>query len=187
LIKHVSRDLDVGHAFETVEKKPIPYFSQFSTAALTPAAMRSALALRQVEQRPESQQAASAPAALEATQKVAAGAAAEADMGGEQPVAAAAPDVLEATVPVNLESMAKDSQDMLALAKAEKVHARNQTLASKQLEERTLQELFRDDKFFYSASDILENTMSNLVYEASFGEFEITKVPRVIASVVDKD
>merc|ERR1712195_439074 len=140
-------------------------------------------------QRPESQQAASAPAALEATQK-AAGAAAEADgadVGGEQPVAAAAPDVLEATVPVNLESMAKDSQDMLALAKAEKVHARNQTLASKQLEERTLQELFRDDKFFYSASDILENTMSNLVYEASFGEFEITKVPRVIASVVDKD
>jgi hypothetical protein len=193
LIKHVTKDLDVGHAFETVENKPIPYFSQFSSAALTPAAMRSALALQQVEQRPPSQQPVHGEsAALEATQAVAAGAAAEADdansaeMGGGQSVAAATSDALEATVPVDLDSMAKDSQEALAIAKAEQVHARNQLLAAKELEEQTLQEMFRSDKFFYSVADILENTMSNLVYEASFGEFDLSKPPRVIASVVEE-
>jgi len=186
LMKHVARDLDVGHAFETVEKKPMPYFSQFSTAALTPAAMRSAIALQTVESR-SGEQAAASGAPVGDTQAVAA--AAELDevgnasnTTGEQPVAEAA---LEQTVAVDAGSMAEDSKETLALVKAGMVHARNQKLAKKQAEEQTLQELYREDKFFYSVADIMENTMSNLVYEASFGEFEITKAPRVIASVVD--
>ena len=62
---------------------------------------------------------------------------------------------------------------------------RNERLAKEKLEADALRKLHRDEDFYYLMNRIMENTVSNLVTEASYGEFEPTRVPRQIVEVVN--
>lgn len=177
LMKHVAKDLDVAHAFETVDEKPVPYFCQFSTGRLTPAALRSASALEKVKTRLAAGSTTSEQ--LKATAQSLASSASDGAAEGEARVAAApTPDIGD---------VADVASEALAMVKAEKVHARNIELAKVRANRDELRKLHRDDKFYYSLASILENTMSNLVFEASYQEFDLTKAPRQLVTVVEDE
>jgi len=192
LMKSVTKDLDVAHAFGTVDDKPVPYFSQWSTSALTPAMLRSSAALEKVKLRQEKGD--GQPLAAAATQKLAAAATMAASTprepgvlgeGEQKTVEGNMTSTPEPTV--DLATMADVASEALALAKAERIFERNKQLAKDKANQEELQRLHRDDKFYYSVADILENTISNMVLEASFGEFDIVKAPRQLVTVMDGD
>merc|ERR1719313_3211752 len=192
LMKSVTKDLDVAHAFGTVDDKPVPYFSQWSTSALTPAMLRSSAALEKVKLRQE--KGGGQPLAAAATQKLAAAATMAASTprepgalgeGEQKTVEGNMTSTPEPTV--DLATMADVASEALALAKAERIFERNKQLAKDKANQEELQRLHRDDKFYYSVADILENTISNMVLEASFGEFDIVKAPRQLVTVMDGD
>eukprot|EP00656_Telonema_subtile_P001566 TRINITY_DN10687_c0_g2_i5.p1 TRINITY_DN10687_c0_g2~~TRINITY_DN10687_c0_g2_i5.p1 ORF type:complete len:367 (+),score=99.98 TRINITY_DN10687_c0_g2_i5:87-1187(+) len=156
LMKHVAKDLDVAYAFETVDEVTVPYFCQFNSGGLTPAAQRSAAALEKVKSCSEAQRDRAAGAA-------------------------------RAMKSFDIGDVASSASESLAMVKATQVHARNEQLNKAKEEKDELKRLHRDEKFYYSIANILENTMSNLVFEASYQEFDLTKAPRQLVTVVDDE
>merc|ERR1719199_1022830 len=82
-----------------------------------------------------------------------------------------------------LSDMASVSTEMMQVAKAEAIIARNERLAKEKLEADELRKLHRDQDFYYLVNKIVENTIANMCVEASYGEFDTTRPPRQIVEL----
>lgn len=210
LMKEVILDIDIKHAFTTVDNRPVPYFCQYSSAAPSPATLRAAALVERVkEMPPEEDPPLEQTVALEAKEDLAA---------KDEPAAEGEDGALEDTAPLeaivegegdgegggegavvegagasgrssaqpepSLEEMTAENKEAMAVAKARAMIRRHTKLAEQKLEADALRKLHRDEDFYCMMNRTLENTLSNLVSEASYGEFDPTRAPRQIVEIV---
>jgi len=201
LLKEVVLDMDIKSSFSSVDDKPTPYFCQFSSAPPSAATLRAAVALEKVKMREENgdptPRESPDPDPLPADDTQAEEGSGQALTPAENAAEDAADEGIRpesagsVTSPTSAlfkkgassSAMAKVTSEAMAVAKAKSILARNEKLAKEKMEADALRKLHRDEDFYYLMSKIMENTMANLAVEASYGEFETTKVPRQIVEV----